>query len=119
MSKYADLYLLPIAEANVAAYKKLADGAGKIFVRNGALRYREYVATDLAADGVMRFDKLLKLKPGETVIFATVEFKSESHRNSTMKKIFADPDLAAAAPEKVPFDYKRMVYAGFKILVDR
>ncbi len=36
-----------------------------------------------------------------------------------LKTIFADPDLAAAAPEKVPFDYKPMVYAGFKILVDR
>lgn len=116
MSKYADVYLLPIAEANVPEYKKIATRAGKIFVKNGAIRYREYVASDLEAEGVARFDKLLKLKPGETVIFATVEFKSEAHRKATMKKIMSDPELTG--PDKVLFDYKRMVYAGFKILVD-
>lgn len=116
MSKYADLYLLPIPEASVAEYKKIASKAGKIFVKNGALRYREYLVSDLQAEGVLRFDKLLKLKPGETVIFAAVEFKSEAHRNATMKKIFADPELEG--PEICPFEVKRMAYAGFKILVD-
>jgi len=33
-----------------------------------------------------------------------------------MKKIFADPALDCDTP--MPFDFKRMVYGGFKILVD-
>jgi uncharacterized protein YbaA (DUF1428 family) len=118
MSKYADVYLLPIKTENVADYKKIATKAGKIFIKHGALKYREYVASDLDAKGVVPFPKNLKLKEGETVIFAAVEFKSEAHRNSVMKKVFADPDLMPPKDKPMPFDYKRMVYGGFKILVD-
>lgn len=120
MSKYADVYLLPILEENVPAYKKVAAGAGKLFLKHGALRYREYVASDLNVEEVMPFTRIVKLKPGETIIYAAVEFKSEAHRNSAMKKIMADPAMADLMPtgEKPPFDYKRMVYGGFKILVD-
>lgn len=118
MSKYADVYLLPILEENIPAYKKVAMSAGKIFMKHGALKYREYVLSDPNADGVIPFPKALKLKPGETVIYAEVEFKSESHRNATMKKIFADPEMQPPKDMVMPFNYKRMVYGGFKVLVD-
>jgi uncharacterized protein YbaA (DUF1428 family) len=118
MSKYADVYLLPILEKNVPAYKKIANGAGKVFVKHGALKYREYVASDLVAQGVTPFTKILKLKPGETIIFAAVEFKSESHRNQAMKKIFADPAMEPPPGTEKIFNFKRMVYGGFKIIVD-
>ncbi len=120
MSKYADVYLLPILVENVPGYKKLATAAGKIFIKNGALKYREYVASDLNTEDVIPFPKVIKLKPGETIIYASVEFSSESHRNKVMKKVFTDPEMAALMPkgEKPPFDYKRMVYGGFKVLVD-
>ena len=120
MSKYADVYLLPILEENVPEYKKIANAAGKIFIKHGALRYREYVASDLKVEEIVPFPKIIKLKPGETIIYAAVEFKSEAHRNSAMKKIMADPDLMSMMPKdkKPPFDYKRMVYGGFKVLVD-
>ena len=121
MSKYADVYLLPILEENIPAYKKMAGAAGKIFIKNGALKYREYIASDLNTSEVLPFPKVIKLKPGETIVYAAVEFKSEAHRNSVMKKVMKDPELMAASPkegEKPPFNYKRMVYGGYKILVD-
>jgi len=120
MSKYADVYLLPIPEKNIPEYKKMANAAGKIFMKHGALKYREYVASDLKTEDVLPFPKIIKLKPGETIAYAAVEFKSEAHRNSVMKKIMADPELMASMPKdkKPPFDYKRMVYGGYKILVD-
>ena len=117
MSKYADVYLLPIAEDKVAEYKKIATMAGKIFIKHGALKYCEYVMSDPTADGIIPFPKLLKLKPGETVIYAAVEFKSEAHRNAAMKKIMADPGMDPG-DKPCPFDYKRMVYGGFKVIVD-
>ena len=118
MSKYADVYLVPIAEENIPAYNKLAAAAGKLFLKHGALRYREYVASDLNVEEVVPFPKTIKLKPGETLIYAAVEFKSEPHRNKVMKAIMADPEMFAMAPKTPPFDYKRMVYGGFKVLVD-
>jgi uncharacterized protein YbaA (DUF1428 family) len=61
----------------------------------------------------------VKLNPGETLIYAAVEFKSEAHRNKVMKAIMADPDMGTIMEdEKPPFAYRRMVYGGFKILVD-
>ncbi len=119
MSKYVDVYLLPIAEENVAAYKKLATAAGKVFVKHGALSYREYVASDLNVEGgILPFTKPIKLKPGETIIYAAVEFKSESHRNKAMKAIISDPELDGMCATAPLFNFKRMVYGGFKILVD-
>jgi uncharacterized protein YbaA (DUF1428 family) len=121
MSKYADVYLLPILEENVPAYKKLAAAAGKLFIKNGALKYREYVASDLNTEEVIPFPKVVKLRPGETIIYAAVEFSSEAQRNKVMKNVMADPGMLAIMPkkgEKPIFDYKRMVYGGFKVLVD-
>lgn len=119
MSKYADVYLLPIPEENIQAYKKLATAAGKLFVKHGALKYREYVASDLNVQDVVPFPKRIKLKAGETLVYAAVEFRSEAHRNKVMKAIFADPAMGSMMHgQKPPFDYKRMVYGGFKILVD-
>ena len=119
MSKYADVYLLPIPEENIPEYKKLATMAGKLFIKHGALKYREYVASDLNVEEVVPFPKRIKLKPGETLVYASVEFKSEAHRNKAMKAIMADPSMAKMMEgKKPPFDYKRMVYGGFKILVD-
>lgn len=120
MPKYADVYLVPILEENIPAYKKMATAVGKVFMRYGALRYREYVASDLDTADVVPFPKRIKLKEGETLIYAAVEFKSEAHRNKAMKAIMSDPELTAMMPvgEKPLFDCKRMVYGGFKILVD-
>ena len=119
MSKYADVYLLPIPEVNIPEYKKLATMAGKLFIKHGALKYREYVASDLNVQGVVPFPKRIKLKPGETLVYASVEFKSEAHRNKVMKAIFADETMTSMMDgKKPPFDHKRMVYGGFKILVD-
>lgn len=119
MSKYADVYLLPILEENIPAYKKIATRAGKIFMKHGATRYREYVASDLNVEQVVPFTKIIKLKPGETIVYAAVEYRSEAGRNKAMKATMADPDLLAITNEKeCPFDYRRMVYGGFKVLVD-
>ena len=117
MSKYADVYLLPIAEDKVDQYRKIAKMAGKVFIKHGALRYREYVLSDPKAEGIIPFPKALKLKASETVIYAAVEFKSEAHRNSAMKKIMADPEMDPG-DKPVPFDFRRMVYGGFKVIVD-
>lgn len=119
MSKYVDVYLLPLPEKNIADYKKLARGVGRIFRKHGALSYREYVASDLKVDSeITPFPKAVKLKEGETLVYAAVEFKSEAHRNKVMKALCEDKDLDKLAPKEPLFEWKRMVYGGFSILVD-
>jgi uncharacterized protein YbaA (DUF1428 family) len=115
MSKYVDVYLLPIREDKVEAYRQMAEKAGQVFRRHGALSYREYIASDLNVKEVLPFPQVIHLEEGETLIYAAVGFESEEHRNEVMKKVYEDPGMEC--PE-TPFDPKRMVYGGFKILVE-
>lgn len=119
MAKYVDVYLLPIAEENISAYQEMAEKAGRLFRKHGALNYREYVASDLKVmDEITPFPGVINLEAGETLVYAAVEFESESHRNESMERIFADPEMNATMPKEPIFDMKRMVYGGFKILVE-
>lgn len=111
--------MLPLPEKNVPAYRKMAQAAGRIFCKHGDLAYREYIGSDLKAEeGIMAFPQVIKLKSDEVLIYASVEFKSESHRNKVMKLIFKDPTLEEMMTNKPIFDTKQMVYGGFKILVE-
>ncbi|HLL02197.1 MAG TPA: DUF1428 family protein [Myxococcaceae bacterium] len=61
----------------------------------------------------------VKLKPDELVVFSWIVFKSRAHRDRVNKKVMADPRLANMMdPKAMPFDSKRMVYGGFKSLVE-
>ena len=118
MSKYIDGFVLSIPKDKLAAYKKVATKAGKIWREHGALEYRECVGDDMEVEYMLAFPKMAKSKPGELVIFAYAVFESRKHRDAVNKKIMADPRIAAMAGEsKAIFDCKRMAYGGFKTLV--
>jgi uncharacterized protein YbaA (DUF1428 family) len=119
MGKYVDVYLLPILEEKIEAYREMAQRAGKIFRRHGALKYREYVVSDLKViEGVTPFPKVIELFAGETLVYAAVEFESENRRNESMKRVFEDAEMTLMMNGEPLFDYKRMVYGGFAILVE-
>jgi uncharacterized protein YbaA (DUF1428 family) len=117
--RYVDGYVLPVPTKNLKAYRRMAQQAGKIWREHGALEYRECAGDDLAVKFGVPFPRQLKLKPGETVVFAWIVFKSRAHRDRVNAKVMKDPRLAQSMDEKsMPFDAKRMVYGGHKILVD-
>ena len=69
-------------------------------------------------DGVP-FARSVKLKGGETVVFAWIVFKSRAHRDRVNAKVMKDPRIAKMMdPTSMPFDHKRMHYGGFRIMVD-
>jgi uncharacterized protein YbaA (DUF1428 family) len=114
---YVDGFVIPVPKKSVAAYRKIAAKASKVWMEHGALEYFECVGDDLAVQCGMPFTKLSKLKPEETVIFAWIVYKSKADRNRINKKVMADPRIANMGPEQCPFDVKRMTYGGFKVLV--
>ena len=117
--KYVDGYVLPLPKKNMPAYRRMAQMAAKVWRDHGALEYRECVGDDLNVKMGMPFPRMTKLKPGETVIFAWVVFKSRAHRDRVNAKVMKDPRITNSCdPKSMPFDVKRMVYGGFKILVD-
>ena len=117
--KYVDGYVLPVLEKNLAAYRRMARKAGKIWREYGALEFRECVGEDLKTKLAVSFPAKIKLKPGETVVFSWIMFKSRAHRDSVNANVMKDPRLSKMMDTKsLPFDSKRMVYGGFKTVVD-
>jgi uncharacterized protein YbaA (DUF1428 family) len=118
VTRYVDGFVLPIAKKNVAAYRRIARKASKIWREYGALEYRECVGDDLKVKGVVPFPRLARCRPGETVVFAWIVYRSRADRDRITAKIMKDPRLAAMGSKSMPFDVKRMAYGGFAVLVD-
>jgi uncharacterized protein YbaA (DUF1428 family) len=61
----------------------------------------------------------VKLKPGEVVVFSYIVYKSRKDRDRVMSKVMKDPRLADMMnPKEMPFDGKRMIWGGFKTMVE-
>lgn len=118
MARYIDGFLLPVPKKNVEAYRRISRKAGKVWIEHGALEYRECVGEDLHVKGTVPFPRTIKVKPGETVVFSWIVYKSRKHRDSVNAKVMKDPRLASMDPKSMPFDMKRMAYGGFEVLVD-
>ncbi len=117
---YVDGYVLPVPKKNLEAYRRMASKGGKLWRKYGALEYFECVGDDLSPKWAgIKFPRTVRAKPGEKVVFSFVVFKSKSHRNSVnakvMKEFMNDPKFKDMP---MPFDMKRMVYGGFKVLVN-
>lgn len=119
MARYVDGFLLPVAKRKLAAYRKLARLGAKIWREHGALEYRECVGDDLACGGTRDFPRAAKARRGETVLFSWIVYRSRKDRDRIMAAVMKDPRLAKAMRGKdMPFDYKRMAYGGFEVLVE-
>jgi uncharacterized protein YbaA (DUF1428 family) len=117
--RYVDGYVLPVPKKNLKAYAAIAKKAGKIWREHGALEVRECAGEDLAVAFGIPFPKVIKLKPGETVVFSWIVFKSRKDRDRINARVMKDPRLAGMGEAKdMPFDCKRIVYGGFETLVD-
>lgn len=115
---YVDGFVLPVPKRKLAAYRKMARYAGKIWMEYGALEYVECVEDDVKPGKVTSFPQSVKLKRGEVVVFSYVVYKSRQQRDRIMGKIMKDPRFAKYMdPRKMPFDGKRMFWGGFKPMV--
>ncbi len=118
--RYIDGFVLPLPKKNLKAYAKLAQMAGEVWKEHGALQYFECVGEDLDTQWCLPFPKLTKLKPGETVVFSWILYKSRAHRDKVNAKVMKDPRITEAMKgKKMPFDMKRMAQGGFEVLVEK
>jgi uncharacterized protein YbaA (DUF1428 family) len=116
---YVDGFVVPVPKRKLTAYRSMARKAGKIWREYGALDYKECVADDVKPGKHTSFPQSVKLKPGETVVFSWIVYKSRGHRDRTNAKVMKDKRVASMMdPKAMPFDGKRMFWGGFKVLVD-
>src|SRR5687767_13423648 len=115
---YVDGFVVPVPTKNLAAYRRMAKTAGAVWRDHGALDYREWVGDDVKPGKHTSFPQSVKLKKGETIVFAYIVYKSRAQRDRINAKVMKDPRLDKFMdPKAMPFDGKRMFWGGFKSMV--
>jgi uncharacterized protein YbaA (DUF1428 family) len=115
---YVDGFVVPVPKKKREAYVKMARKAGKVWREHGALDYKECIADDVKPGKWTSFPQAVKLKKDEVVWFSYIVYKNRAHRDRVMKKVMSDPRLKSMMdPKTMPFDGKRMIFGGFKVVV--
>ena len=116
---YVDGFVVPVPTKKMAAYKKMSLLGAKVWLEHGALQYVECVGDDVKPGKLTSFPQSVLLKRGETVVFSWIVYKSRAHRDKVMEKVMKDPRMAKMMGRKdLPFDAKRMIFGGFKMIVE-
>lgn len=121
---YVDGFVLIVPKKNVVAYRKMATFGKKLWMKYGALDYKECIGDDLRAkmgkdEAPMTFLSALKAKPTDTVWFSFITFKSKKHRDQVNARVMKDPAMNEKNwDEPMPMDMKKFLYGGFKTIVD-
>lgn len=116
---YVDGFVLPVRKDRLADYRKLARKAGRIWREHGALHYVECVEDDVKPGKWTSFPQSVKLKADEVVVFAWIVYASRRARDRVNAAVMKDPRLAGMDPKTLPFDGKRLIFGGFKTIVER
>jgi uncharacterized protein YbaA (DUF1428 family) len=116
---YVDGFVTPVPKRKLEEYRRNARKAGKVWREHGALEFRECVADDVKWGKRTSFPRAVKMKPGETVFFSYIVYKSRADRDRVNARVMKDKRLAGMMdPKTMPFDAKRMFWGGFKAFVD-
>ena len=115
---YVDGFIVPVPKKKVKAYLAMARTAARVWKDHGALDYKECMADDVSWGKRTSFPRSVKLKGSEVVWFSYIVYRNRKHRDSVMAKVMKDKRLASMMdPKKMPFDAKRMIFGGFKLVV--
>jgi uncharacterized protein YbaA (DUF1428 family) len=115
---YIDGFLLAVPTAKLEEYRAIADQAGDIWMKHGALQYTECAADDLSTEFCRSFRDTANAKEDETVIFAWAVFADRAARDAANARIMADEQLQAiCSATNAIFDCKNMSFGGFKTIV--
>lgn len=123
LNNYIDGFIFPIAIEHLEKYQAIAHEVAAIWKEYGALDYCEYVLDDPRLEGTRSFTETVDAKKDEVVVFGWVVFPSREVRDSANAKVPGDArmaDLVAPLldPERMVFDAQRMVYGGFRPLIN-
>lgn len=114
---YVDGFVLAVKKDKIEDYREIARKAGEIWKEHGALTYIECVGDDVPYGELTSFPRAVQAQDDEIVVFSWITYESREQRDAINAKVMADPrlkmDMAA-----MPFDGKRMIYGGFKTLLE-
>ncbi len=114
---YVDGFVVAVPKDKIDAYKAMSEACGKIWMEFGALTYVECVADDVPYGELTSFPRAVMAKEDETVVFSWITYESREKRDEVNAKVMQDERLKGFM-ESSPFDGKRMIYGGFKSILE-
>ena len=115
---YVDGFVIAVPRDRVEDYERIAREAAEVWREHGALRVVEAVADDVPHGELTSFPRAVQATEDETVIFSWIAYESREARDEVNAKVMADPRLKEHMND-VPFDPKRMIFGGFRTIVER
>ncbi len=126
MAKYVDGFVIVVPKKNAASYKKMATLGKKVWMKYGALDYKECKGDDLKPNmqgmPAKNFITLAGAKSNEDVWFSFIVYKNKKHRDQVNARVMKDPEMNDpewAKKNKMPFDMKKFSFGGFTVEVDK
>lgn len=119
---YVQGFLVPVPSGNKEEYRKAALGMWEIMKDYGATRVIEAWQQDVPHGKQTDFFRAVKAEEGEIVVFSFVEWESREACDGAHDKMMQDERMKQFMIEnpdaKPPFDGRRMVYGGFRPVVE-
>ena len=118
---YIDGFVIAVPTANKEQFIEHARKGDSIFIDYGATRVLENWADDVPEGKLTDFHKAVQAKEDESVVFSWVEWPDKETRDAAMSKMMSEDfkdDRMDPEKNPVPFDGSRLIYGGFKSIVE-
>jgi uncharacterized protein YbaA (DUF1428 family) len=117
---YVQGFLVPVPAGNKEAYRKAALDMWEIMKDYGAVRVVEAWQLDVPHGKQTDFFRAVKAEDSEIVVFSFIEWESREICDGAHDKMMQDERMKQfeGQEQNMPFDGKRMVYGGFKPVVE-
>ena len=107
---YVECFIAAVPTEEAENYKNHASKMGVVFKDYGALRVVDCWGADVPNGEVTSFPMAVKAMENETVALGWIEWPSKEARDAGMPNAMQDERMSF---ENMPFDGKRLIFAGF------
>lgn len=114
---YIDGFLVAVPSARREEYLRFAQEAAVLFRQYGALRVVEAWGDDVPEGKLTSMPMAVQCQTDESVVFSWIEWPSRAVRDAGMQAVMQHPQMMDA-PQRMPFDGKRVIFGGFETLLD-
>lgn len=115
---YVDGFVIAVPTAEKETYRKFAEEMAPFFKKHGATALTECWGDNVPDGELTSFPMAVKCAEDETVVFSWIIWPDKATRDAGNQRAMEDIEAAGMGPEDLPFDGRRMIFGGFKVLVN-
>ena len=112
---FLDITVIPVPTAGKAAYLEHSRKTTPFFKEQGALSVTETWGEDVPDGKVTDFKRAVALKEDESVAVGWITWPDRATRDAAWEKLMQDDRMMGV---DMPFDGKRMIFAGFEVVLE-